>query len=129
MAATALAGTGTIRSANLADADALSRLFASTHLDVMPLGAADISAWLDRGYLIVLDLGSGALGAAAHVAIDCTDDEEVHGRLRFFVTHPSLAGTGAEDRLVAALLAICEASGCVDLDVEPRLGRVEARRR
>lgn len=109
-------GTGTIRSATLADTAALARLCVALGIDVLPLGAADIAACLDRGHLIVLDLGDGALAAVAHVALDLRDDQ-VHARVEFLAVHPALAGSGAEDRMAAALLAICEESGCVDLDV------------
>ena len=93
--------TGTIRSASLADAGALARLCAALGLDVLALGAADIAAYLDRGHLIVLDSGDGTM----------------HARIELFAVHPALAGNGTEDRMAAALLALCEASGCVDLVV------------
>lgn len=116
MDATPRDATGTIRSATLADTYALARLCASLGIDVLPLGAADIGACLDRGHLIVLDLGGGAIAAAAHVALDHVRDN-VHARVEFLAIHPALAGSGAEDRMAAALLAFCEESGCMDLDV------------
>jgi hypothetical protein len=112
------AGTaGTIRSATLADGDALARLCTVLGLDAMPLGPADVSVYLDRGHLLVLDLGAGAVGAFAFVALEPAGRDGVHARVELFAIHPALAGSGAEDRMAAALLAMCEASGCVDVDV------------
>lgn len=107
---------GTIRSAISDDAAGLVRLFVAAGGSELP--SSEIIASLDRGHLIVLDVGSDVLGAAAFVLLDCVDDREVHGRIRYLVVHPSLAGTGAEDQLITAVLAVCEASGCVDLDVD-----------
>jgi|SRR5580658_5063993 hypothetical protein len=103
---------GTIRSATLTDADALARLFHAADVDLMRLGHADICGWLDHGQAIVLDYGTGSLGAAAHVSFD-VDDEVVHAHIEFLVVSPSLAGTGCEERMIGALLAICESCGCV----------------
>jgi hypothetical protein len=82
----------------------------------MPLGIADPSELLDRGQLLVLDLGAEVLGAAAYVRMDARDDG-VHARRRFLVASPALAGTGAEDRMAAAVVTICESTGCIDIDV------------
>lgn len=109
-------GGGTIRSATLADARAIAALCAVLDLDVLPLGIADVAAYLDRGPLLVLDLGDGTIGAAAHVALEPAHGDLVHARLEFFAIHPALARNGAEDRMAAALLAICEESDCLDLD-------------
>jgi len=111
---------GRIRSATRGDTDALARLFLTVGLDALPDGVVDVAACLDRGILLVLDVGAGGLGAAAHVELDCIDDNEAHARIQFFVIHPGLAKTGTEERLVAAVLAVCEASGCVDIDVGAR---------
>lgn len=108
-------GAGKIRNATLADADALARLFRSVGPGLMPLGVANLSGWLDRGMLIVLDLGANTIGAVAFVSLDIRDDK-VHGCIQFFVVSPALAGFGIEDRMTAAVLAICD-SGCADLDV------------
>jgi hypothetical protein len=124
-------GIGTIRSATIADAAALARLCASIELDVLPLGAADIACCVERGHLLVLDLGAGTLGAIAYVALDHAGDAAVHGRVELFAMHPALAGSGVEDRMASAVLAICEASGCVDLDAggtAPRVARSALRR-
>jgi len=107
---------GTIRSAMSDDAARLARLFVAAG-GREPL-RSEIVASLDRGYLLVLDVGSDVIGAAAFVLLDCADDREVHGRIQYLVVHPSLAGTGAEDRLISAVIAVCEASGCVDLHVD-----------
>jgi N-acetylglutamate synthase-like GNAT family acetyltransferase len=112
-------GAGTVRSATVADAAGLARLCASLGIDVLPLGIADVAACLDRGHLIVLDLGAGMIDAAAHVALSRAGEDGVHARIEVAI-HPALAGSGAEDRLAAALLAICEASGDIDLDVATR---------
>jgi hypothetical protein len=64
----------------------------------------------------VLELGIDTLGAAAYVRMD-TRDDGVHARLRFLVASPALAGTGAEDRMAAAVVTICESTGCIDIDV------------
>ena len=108
---------GTIRSAMSDDAAGLVRLFVAA--GGSELQRSEIIASLDRGHLIVLDVGSDVLGAAAFVSLDCVNDREVHGRIQYLVVHPSLAGAGAEDQLITAILAVCEASGCVDLDVGP----------
>lgn len=107
---------GSIRGATLADSGALVRLFRSAGLAFLPLGIADLSEMLDRGQLLVLDLGPGALGAAAYVRID-PRARGLHARLQFLVASPALTGTGVEDRMAAAALTICESSGCIDVDV------------
>jgi hypothetical protein len=109
-------GAGKIRNATLADVGALARLFRSVGPGLMPLGVANLSGWLDRGKLIVLDLGPNTIGAVAFVSLEARDGK-VHGCIQFFVVSPTLAGTGTEDRMAAAVLAICEASECVDVDV------------
>jgi ribosomal protein S18 acetylase RimI-like enzyme len=111
--------TGTIRSAAAGDATALARLFVAVG-DPPPFrGTADLAGSLARGHLIVLDLGSESIGAAAFVMLECTDDREVHAHIQFLVVHPAFVGTGSEERLITAVLALCEASGCRDLDLVP----------
>ena len=107
---------GTIRSATSRDAAGLARLFAAA--GGRDLGDSEIVASLARGHVIVFDVGSDALGAAAFVVLDCVDDREVHGHIQYLVVHPSLAGTGAENQLITAVLAVCEASGCIDLTID-----------
>ncbi|MDX2089535.1 MAG: hypothetical protein SFX73_16900 [Kofleriaceae bacterium] len=108
---------GTIRSANVADTAALARLMSSVDLSVMPFGVAEVAASLQRGHVIVLDVGAGVLGAAALIELEHTDDKQTHGRIRWFVIHPALAGTSADEQMAAAVVSACEASGCTDLDV------------
>jgi len=112
-------GEGTIRSATIADVSALSRLLTSAGIAERALTGTDVAAWLARGRLIVLDVGAGAVGAAAYAALDVRDGG-VHARIDLFVVSPALVGTGSEDRMAAALLAVCENSGCIDIDVPPK---------
>jgi len=102
-----------IRSATTADRDGLARLFRAAGLRYVP---SWIERWMERGVVLVLDL-TESLGGAACVELDCVDDDAVHARLQFIVIDPGLVGTGTEERLITALLAVCEASGCVDIGV------------
>jgi GNAT superfamily N-acetyltransferase len=105
---------GTIRSAAPDDATRLARLFIAVGAAGCPQ-RSELAASLARGHVIVLDVGS-ELGGAACVVVECADDREVRASVQYLFVHPSLAGTGAEERLITAVLAVCEASGCVDLD-------------
>jgi GNAT superfamily N-acetyltransferase len=118
------ASVARIRSAVRNDAGALARLFAAVGED-----SPDLTASLEHGHVIVLDVGADALGAAALVLIDCNEDgDEVHARIRYLVVHPSLAGTGAAEQLIAAVLAMCDETGCVDLDLDPGPSAANLRR-
>jgi ribosomal protein S18 acetylase RimI-like enzyme len=112
--------TGTIRSAAPADAGALTRLFVAAGDAHAPLAIAGIAGSLARGQLLVLDIGTEVLGGAAFVTFECPDERHVHALIQYLIVHPALVGTGAEERLITAVLAICEASGCSDLDLSVR---------
>lgn len=112
-------GAGTIRSATLADAGMLAALSSAAGLDV-PFDASDLAGYLERGRLIVLDVGNGVLGAIAYVSLHGAE-RDLHARIELLAIHPALAGTATEDAMAAAVLAICESSGCADIDVAPTI--------
>jgi N-acetylglutamate synthase-like GNAT family acetyltransferase len=113
----------TIRSATPGDGARLVHLLESAGLDDLAR-RADVATCLDCGFLLVLDLGD-SLGAAAYVALE-SDSDQTHARLRFLAIHPALRDTDAADRIAIAVIAVCEASGCVDLDLD--LDRSDSRR-
>ena len=107
MSAHARRPPGIIRGATPADAAALSDLLACAGADNLPLSATDLAASLRRGHLLVLDLGAGTLGAAAHVELDRIRRER-HVVFRYLAVHPALAGRGVEQRMATAMLEVCD---------------------
>ena len=101
---------GSIRKAEAGDAPELARLFEAARIGVM-------LAQLDRehGHLLVLDL-DGALRAVEYVAID---DQLRRARLQLLVVDAALdpCVREVEDRMRGVALALCEAFGCVYVDV------------
>lgn len=100
-------GAGRIRTATFADLRGLMRLARSASSHFLSLGLADLSELLDRGQLLVLDLGAEDLGAAVYVRNDARADD-ADARLTFLVISPALVGRGVEDRMTAAVLALSE---------------------
>jgi len=101
---------GTIRTATLADAPALSELLACARTDVLPLTESHVATMLSRGHVIVLDLGGGRIGGAAHVRIEQIGSVR-HAIVRSLAVHPALAGCGVGQRLIRALIALCDTHG------------------
>ena len=100
------AGSGRVRSAHLADTAELTKLFARTgKAELVRLGPAAVSGWLDRGHLLVLD-DAGAIVAAAVI-----DERDGAGQLELLVVEPTRRGRGIEERMLGVIEALCEAFG------------------
>lgn len=118
-----MTSAGFIRRATLADAPALSALLACTRPDGRALTEFEIAAMLDRGDLLVLDLGCGKLGGAAHFVIDGAQGRAL---CHLLAIRAELAQRGVEDRLTSAMSATWDAQR---RDVALRLLRVELHQR
>ena len=121
-------GVGVVRSATCTDAAALSRLMAAAGVDNLPVTCPEIRELMERGDLLVLDLGSGTLGAAAHLAV-LQAGRERRAVFRYVAVHPDLAGRGVEDRLTSTMLERCDTSGAHSPCAPARCGPLDAARR
>lgn len=110
--------TGTVRRATHADAPALSQLLACTRTDNLPITTADVASLLDRGHLLVLDVGAGALGAAAYVEPIETGGTH-RAVLRYLAVHPGLDGSDLRRRLISATRDLCDGLNAVAIEHEP----------
>ena len=100
------AGSGRVRSAHLADTAELTKLFERAgKAELVQLGHADVSGWLDHGHLLVLD-DAGTLVAAAVI-----DEREGAGQLELLVVEPARRGRGIEERMLGVVDVLCEAFG------------------
>ena len=116
---------GTVRRATTDDAAAFSRLMACVGTDVLPLIAADLETHLRRGPLLLLDLGSGTLGAAAHVVVDDTG----RAMFRYVAVDPALAGTGVAEHMTAAMFALEDQARRLAIPEQPCVPRFDLTRR
>ena len=99
----------TIREATVDDLPALQRLIRSA---ADP--DEDLIASAER-HVLVLDTGD-ELGGLAIVKL-----EPPHAHLEALVMAPRYCGRTAERRLLGVARALCEAFGCIDLDVRKRI--------
>jgi hypothetical protein len=111
---------GTVRSATPADALALSQLMACVGTDNLPITVADVTALLDRGRLLVLDLGAGVLGAAVHVT-PVRMGRTHRAAVRYLAVHPALAGSDLRLRMTEATLDLCDALDVAGIESETAL--------
>lgn len=115
--------TGTLRRATHTDALALSQLLACTGSDNLPITAADVAALLERGHLLVLDVGGGALGAATYVEPIETGGTH-RAVLRYLAVHPGLAGGDVRCRLTRATRDLCDGLDAVAIEPQPGPGEL-----
>lgn len=106
---------GAIRNAAPRDLAELARLCAGDKVDMRLFDAAHRHPF---GHLLVFEL-DGAIRAATYVVID-----EAHGlraRLELLLVDPAVARArkSIEDRMIGVASALCEAYGCVALDILP----------
>jgi hypothetical protein len=110
--------TGTVRRATHADGPALAQLLACTGTDNLPIAPADVASLLDHGHLLVLDVGAGALGAAAYV--EPIETATAHRAVvRYLAVHPALASGDLRCRMTSATRDLCAGLDAVAIEQEP----------
>lgn len=104
---------GAIRTATASDLHALARLFAAAEIDSRSL---DTACGQPFGHLLVFEVG-GMVRAVANVVID--PEYGLRARLELLVVDPATgdARRAIELRLIEVVTALCEAYGCVALDI------------
>lgn len=99
--------TGTLRRATLADVPVLSQLLARAGSDNLPVADAELATMIERGHLLVFDVGAGALGAAAHVEPSEAGSAR-RGVFRYLAVDPALVGPDLRYRLMSAMRHRCD---------------------
>lgn len=115
MSTSLIGHTGTVRRATLADAPALSQLLAGAGTDNLPITTADVAPQLERGHLLVFDVGAGALGAAAYVE-PIEAGSARRAVVRYLAVDPALVGPDLRYGLISAMCGPCDGLDAVVID-------------